>query len=220
MSKNKEKYFSPGKSSSIAEKMIEQLPPAYRRRHRPSLDNAVLLILDMQNYFLEPDAHAFIPSAPAILFGLNKLIRAFAEAGRQVIFTRHIDNGNDGGPMKEWWRDTINSGDKESLIYGGLAIPAGSLIICKSQYDAFHGTELLASLRDTGVDTIVLAGVMTHLCCETTARSAFVRGFKVVFLADGTATYTAEHHRATLLNLAHGFAHILTVPDVLGRLAH
>ena len=60
----------------------------------------------------------------------------------------------------------------------------------------------------------MIAGVLTHLCCETTARSAFVRGFKVFFTVDGTATYYEDFHRATLLNLSHGFAVPVLVDDI------
>ncbi len=68
------------------------------------------------------------------------------------------------------------------------------------------GTSLEQELRSRGVEQVVVTGVMTHLCCETTARTAFVRGFEVFFCVDGTATYTEAFQRASLLNLAHGFA--------------
>ena len=89
------------------------------------------------------------------------------------------------------------------------------IVVEKHQYDAFHGTELEKLLRDRGVERVVVTGVATHLCCETTARSAFVRGFEVTFPVDGTATYDEQHHLATLLNLAHGFATATRVGDLI-----
>ncbi|MCK4594746.1 isochorismatase family protein, partial [bacterium] len=71
---------------------------------------------------------------------------------------------------------------------------------------AFFETPLEALLNEKQVTQLVICGVMTHLCCETTARSAFVRGFQVILPVDATATYTKELHRATLLTLSHGFA--------------
>ena len=59
---------------------------------------------------------------------------------------------------------------------------------------------------------------MTNLCCETTARDAFMRGFRVYFLLDGTATCTEEYHLATLKNLAYGFAYIVTCEEMLAFL--
>jgi isochorismate hydrolase len=59
---------------------------------------------------------------------------------------------------------------------------------------------------------------MTHLCCETTARSAFMRGLQVFIAVDGTATYSEAFHRASLLNLSHGFALPVLVDEILERL--
>ncbi|MCL0073039.1 isochorismatase family protein, partial [Dehalococcoidia bacterium] len=92
------------------------------------------------------------------------------------------------------------------------------VVIEKSQYDAFYETPLDEMLREKGVTQIVICGVMSHLCCETTARSAFVRGFEVFFTVDGTATYTEAFHRATLLNLAHGFAVPVLTHEILDKL--
>jgi len=56
---------------------------------------------------------------------------------------------------------------------------------------------------------------MTHLCCESSARSAFMRGFEVLFTIDGTATYREDFHRAAILNLAHGFAHPVLTGEII-----
>ncbi|MCK5430721.1 MAG: isochorismatase family protein, partial [Anaerolineales bacterium] len=91
----------------------------------------------------------------------------------------------------------------------------GGTVILKSTYDAFLDTSLDNILHDNKVEQVVICGVMTHLCCETTARSAFIQGFDVFFTVDGTATYNQEHHLATLLNLSHGFATPLLIGEVL-----
>jgi isochorismate hydrolase len=70
-------------------------------------------------------------------------------------------------------------------------------------------------LRASGVTQVVICGVMTHLCCESTARSAFMHGYEVFFPVDGTATYNLTYHRASLVNLAHGFASLYFVKDIL-----
>ena len=85
----------------------------------------------------------------------------------------------------------------------------------KTQYDAFYQTALEDLLKEKGITQVVITGVMTHLCCETTARSAFMRGFTVFFPIDGTATYNEDFHRSTLLNLSHGFA----IPALIEELA-
>ena len=65
---------------------------------------------------------------------------------------------------------------------------------------------------------VVVCGVLTNLCCETTARSAFMRGFEVYFLEDGTATFSEEMHEAALLNLGYGFAILTKIDDVIRAL--
>ena len=91
-------------------------------------------------------------------------------------------------------------------------------LVEKSQYDAFYETELEEYLLEKGVGQVVIGGVMTHLCCETTARAAFIRGFDVFFLIDGTATYNEDFHRAALLNLAHGFARPVLCEEILAQI--
>lgn len=71
----------------------------------------------------------------------------------------------------------------------------------KTRYDAFHGTQLEAELLQRGIRTVAISGVLTNMCCETTARAAFVRDFDVIFLADANATTFHEAHRASLRNL-------------------
>ncbi|OIN94991.1 MAG: hypothetical protein AUJ21_04040 [Anaerolineae bacterium CG1_02_58_13] len=187
--------------------MLDGLAP-FRSRHadivfRP--ERAALLVLDMQEYFLREGSHAFIPSAPAILPNLQRLISDFTAHNRPVIFTRHVNTDEDARMMSRWWRDLIRADSPDSAISASLDISKG-IVIQKAQYDAFYNTPLEETLRGRGVEQVIVTGVMTHLCCETTARSAFVRGFEVFFCADGTATYTKELHRSTLLNLSHGVA--------------
>jgi len=163
----------------------------------------------MQAYFLGEDSHAFVPDAPAIVSGLAGLARRFAAAGRPVIMTRHSNTAGNAGMMKEWWDDILEPGSPEAALEPILE-ELSTVVVAKTQYDAFYCTELEDILRSSGSEQVVVTGVMTHLCVETTARSAFVRGFAVFLPADGTATYNREYHAASLLNLSHGTAAITT----------
>ncbi len=200
----KEAYFSPDSIAARAKSMLASLPD-FRRGSALEPRRAALLVLDMQAYFLDPASHAFVPSAPAILPNLQRLIAAFAARRRPVVFTRHTNTPADAASMARWWRDLLAPDSPASAILPALDVTQG-LVIEKHQYDAFYQTELEQVLRAAGAEQVVVTGVMTHLCCETTARAAFVRGFEVFFVADGTATYTEAFHRAALLNLTHGFA--------------
>ncbi len=213
----KELYFTPGSLRSKSQALLADVERLRRRhdtiRFRPG--NAALLVLDMQEYFLQPDSHAFVPAALAIVEGIAQLRDAFLAAGRPVVFTRHVNTPADAGVMSIWWRDLISSQDACSHIIETLET-SNCILIEKNQYDAFWDTSLDSILRGLGVEQVVITGVMTHLCCETTARSAFMRGFEVFFAVDGTATYTEALHRASLLTLAHGFA-VPVLMDEIGQ---
>ena len=181
-------------------------------------ERSALLVLDMQAYFLEDASHAHVPSANTILARLGQLAKAYAARGLPIIYTRHVNTEENAGLMSQWWRELIRDEDPLSKITAELDLSQG-VVLEKSQYDAFYRTDLEERLRHWGVEQVLIGGVMTHLCCETTARAAFGRGFEVLFLVDGTATYTEAFHQASLLNLAHGFAELKLVPEILESLA-
>lgn len=180
-------------------------------------ERSALLVLDMQDYFLHPESHAYIPSAVAILPGLQKLIDAFSQRNCPIFFTQHINSPENAAMMGQWWREIITVENPLRAITPQLDTRPG-VILQKPQYDAFYQTDLEDRLHGLNVRQLIICGVMTHLCCETTVRAAFVRGFEIFFPVDGTATYNIAFHRATLTNLAHGCAHLTLVADILALL--
>jgi bifunctional isochorismate lyase/aryl carrier protein len=173
---------------------------------------AALLIIDMQKYFVDKESSAYVPSADTLVPKINKLIDVFSKHRRPIIFTRHIDT--EESMMRRWWQDNIEEHDPMSEIISDFDTNHG-MVLVKHQYDAFFDTELENYLRKKNVQQVVICGVLTNLCCETTARSAFMRRFEVYFVTDGTATYKKEMHEATLLNLSYGFAVPVTVDEVI-----
>jgi len=211
----KERYFSPQNSEQTAQKMYQRiLPFRNRRAFGFAPERSALLVLDMQVYFLDAFSHAFIPSAGAILPNLKRLIKAYSEHEYPLFFTKHINNADNAGLMDSWWRELITPDSPASEIFPDLNTSVG-VVLQKTQYDAFYQTPLAELLQEKSINQVVICGVMTHLCCETTARSAFVQGFDVFFTIDGTATYNQEHHMATLVNLSHGFATAVLTNELL-----
>jgi isochorismate hydrolase len=211
----KESYFTAESIERKAAELVQDLPTFSHKPRIPFyLQSSALLVLDMQRYFLASASHAYIPSAKAILPGIHALINAYSDHGLPIIFTRHINTPQNAGVMRRWWRDLIRENTFLSEIESEFDLSKG-IVVLKNQYDAFHQTALEEILHKCHISQVVISGVMTHLCCETTARSAFMHGFEVFFLIDGTATYNAEFHRASLLNLAHGFATLTKVLDIL-----
>ena len=204
----KECYFRPEDIDKKSMLMAERIGRMNQKREQVfHPETSALLIIDMQNYFTDPDSHVYIPSSIAVIPRIKKLAELFAAKKRPVINTIHINTPTDAGMMGKWWRELLTENSEGSELNKDLDLPF-SIHIKKTQYDAFYGTELDSILRQNNVTDLVITGVMTHLCCETTARSAFVHGYRVLFPTDGTATYNEEFHMASLLNLSHGFAEI------------
>ncbi|NIW45518.1 MAG: isochorismatase family protein [Gammaproteobacteria bacterium] len=209
-------YFTSKQIKPMAEQLLGELELQHRRPL--TFKRPALLVLDMQDYFLEPASHAFVPSAPALVLGIQQLIEIFRQKELPVIFTQHINTAEDAGMMSEWWRDLITD-DHPGAGISTLFEIGESPVIQKSQYDAFMGTDLDEMLESRSVTDVVITGVMTHLCCETTARSAFMHGYRVWFPVDGSATYHLEFHRSSLMTLSHGFASPVTVDELLAALS-
>lgn len=202
----KKQYFTKENLNTKAKRMLEEVEK-YRRYHDIEFlpGKSALLIIDMQKYFIEPTSHAYIPSAEVILPGVKKLIATYSKKNLPVIFTLHSNTKENAGMMRKWWPKLIDEGTPESNLPEELELYSG-IQIEKHQYDAFYDTNLEEILHKKNISQLVICGVMTNICCETTARSAFIRGFEVFFCVDGTAAYSEEHHMATLTNLSYGFA--------------
>jgi isochorismate hydrolase len=214
----KQLYFTPESIDLKARELLRNINVTQNRGRSSFVpDHSALLILDMQSYFLDETSHAFVPSAKAILPRLVELSKAYRSRGLPIIFTQHLNTQHDAGLMATWWRELILPDHPLRQIVADFDL-YGCPIVNKSQYDAFYNTALDTILRDLEVNQIVISGVMTHLCCETTARSAFMHGFEVLFLVDGTATYNEAFHLSSMINLSHGFASLKLVSDIQASL--
>ncbi|MFC2092275.1 isochorismatase family protein [Bacteroidota bacterium] len=202
----KESYFTKESIDDKSSGMLNELRIQNDRRNivfKP--EKSALLIIDAQKYFLDKTSHAYIPSSFAIIPKIKNLLDVYTSMPFPVIMTQHINNEQSADMLAVWWGDLITKKDSMFEITPELH-DKSAIIVEKAQYDAFYQTPLENILKEKGITQVVITGVMTNLCCETTARSAFVRGFSVFFTVDGTATYNEEFHKASLLNLSYGFA--------------
>lgn len=180
-------------------------------------DKAALLIIDMQRHFCDPESSFFVPGSDELTWKLKTLVDTFHKNNRPIIFTRHIDSDEKDNLMLRWWSEKIEKENPMSEVMGALEPNKGTTVI-KHQYDGFLNTDLEEILLAKGIRQVVVCGVLTNLCCETTARSAFMRGFEVFFVKDGTATFKKTMHEASLLNLSYGFAALTTIQDIVKAL--
>lgn len=208
-------YLTAKNHDRISVELLQEVYGSYKNRPAiPDLKFTSLIILDMQEYFLNESSHAYIPSARNIVNPICELSGILASSGRPVVKTRHTNNAANSRMMANWWGDLIEENNSSSRLIPEIE-SLNAQIVLKHQYDAFFETELDELLKEGNCKSVIITGVMTHLCCETTARSAFVRGYEVFFPVDATATYNLDHHLATLKNLAHGFAHIMSVSQLI-----
>ncbi len=190
------------------------VPPRNHLQLQP--DRCALLVVDMNRYFIEPGGRAFLPAAPRIVPNVQRLLHRWRDTGRSVVFTRHgHGNDGDGNMLQRFFGGVISNDSEEADIVDALVPRPGEPVIAKDTYDAFFRTDLEAHLRHRGATQVLIAGVLTHMCCETTARSAFCRGFEVYLPVDAMASTTEERHVQSLLSLSTCVAVPLSTAEVL-----
>jgi isochorismate hydrolase len=194
------------------EKILKELGPYREREALMDPRHAALLVIDMQNYFGQ--------ITQPVLGNILNVIQSCHQKKIPIIFTQHghKDPAQDGGELKEWWGQVILEGTEDWKFIPEIKIESKDIVLPKKRYSAFYETDLDSILRSRGIQDLIISGVMTNLCCETTARDAFMRDYRVFFLIDGTATGKDDHHLATLKNLGFGFAYLMTCGELIENL--
>ncbi|MFH1728157.1 MAG: isochorismatase family protein [Pseudomonadota bacterium] len=169
---------------------------------------SVLLVIDMQNYFksiIDP-----------IIDSVKAVIDFAQEISIQTIYTKHghVDPLKDAGMLYEWWDEHLLKSDDDFEIVKKLQPTLNDKIIEKNRYSAFLNTDLDLYLKGNNIKNLFISGVMTNCCCETTARDAFCRDYRVFFLEDCTNAPKKEMHSASILNLSYGFAYIVNSKNI------
>jgi nicotinamidase-related amidase len=193
-------------------------------------ERTALVNVDMQNCFVEGSPIS-APDGLRVLDRINRLAAVCRKAGILVIHTSHVlrPDGSNMGVLGEMVAPVkggiINKGAESAALHKGLVVDARDILLDKPRFGAFHGTDLELILRIHGIDTVIISGIATNVCCETTAREAMVRDFHVFFLSDGTATggmgnvSAAELQKATLTTLGFLFAQVLTVDEMRQKIS-
>lgn len=188
-----------------------------------------LLNVDMQRCFVEGSPLAS-PDGLALAGRINRLSAVCRTAGILVIHTRSWirRDGANLGVMCELVPPFISAlyteGAATAEIHEAVVVEKGDVVLNKPRYGAFTGTELAPLLRAKGVDTVIITGIATNICCETTAREAAQLDFRVCFLSDGTATKAMNGvpadalQRATCASIAQVFGQIATVEEMVEQI--
>lgn len=177
---------------------------------------AALLVIDVQRAFCEPAGAHFLPAFEACAAPLAALVAAWRAADRPVLFTRHGHAGpSSAGIHGRFWGSVLDRDEADAALVWPAEPAPGEPVIVKDTYDAFHGTELGGLLRRFGCRQVLVAGVLTHLCVETTVRGAFVRGFEPFVVMDACAANLARLHEDALVAMVAGFAGMLTTDQAV-----
>ena len=190
-----------------------------------------LLVIDMQNYFVKPGHQGEIPLAREIVPNINRLAAGLRRRGGHVVWIR-----NGTRDTRENWstfHECLMTPDRMQRRYAEMDIDGDGYAywhlndirpedaqITKTRYSAFiqGSSNVEQHLRSRGIDTLLIAGTATNVCCESSARDAMMLNFKVVMVSDALATHTDDEHNATLSAFYGQFGDVQSTDEVLQSL--
>ncbi|HLV71859.1 MAG TPA: isochorismatase family cysteine hydrolase [Vulgatibacteraceae bacterium] len=188
-----------------------------------------LLVVDVQNDYCHPGgvfakAGLRVGGLDDLVANINGLAAAARSAGRPVVWVRMEWAADaDVGLLAErspfLREEGLRPGTWGSELVAGLDRAPGDHEIVKTRFDAFHRTGLDGLLRDLGVDTVVVTGVRTDFCVESTVRSAFFRDLRAVVPREAVAGYVEDLHLNSLRLMGTVFAEVVSAEDAAAALA-
>jgi ureidoacrylate peracid hydrolase len=191
------------------------------------------IVVDLQNGFMREGAAVEVPMARAIVPAVNSITRALRAAGGTVVYLRYTHDADEpqnwsawygemlSGPVSDELKEVFTPGHPDFELWPTLDVQPSDWIVNKTRFSAFvPGTcDLDGMLKAKGIDTLIITGTLTNCCCESTARDANQRNYRVVFVTDGNATHTDWEHNATLANMAAIFADLQSSDQVVAGIA-
>lgn len=187
-----------------------------------------LVVIDLQNVFMLPGMPVEVPTAREIVPNVNRLAGAMRAAGGKVIWVQMTLNDQkeswsvffEGDTRNEAYRQ-LQRGSHGHALYDALDVKSDDLIIEKRRYSAFiqGASNIDQILRGFGIDTVVITGTLTNVCCESSARDAMMLNYKLVFVSDANAALSDAEHNATLATMLRVFGDVATTDEVISRLA-
>ena len=217
-------------SESVRKRVVDRMG---RQTVRSTIDvlRTAFVVIDMQNYFCAEGFPAEVPMARAIVPNINRLAAAVRRSGGTVAWVQTSAAG-----AAQYWRNyqtEMLSPDRQKERLAGLdelsegfrLLPTleaepDDLWIKKMKYSAFieGSSDIDAQLRSRGIDTILIGGTLTNVCCESSARDAMMLGHRVALISDCNATLTDEEHRAALDTFMMFFGDVMDANEAIARL--
>jgi ureidoacrylate peracid hydrolase len=216
---------------AIRKEIIERVLARRGRLHlfeRLDPKRTALLVIDMQNAFVAPGAPIEVPGARDIVPGINRLAAELRRRGVPVVWVLHQNSGDWTNFFDVFVKPenraraagALSAGSELQKPWRELDVAPDDLKVTKNRYSALiaGASDLGTMLKKRGIDTLLIAGTKTNVCCECTARDAMMLDYKVVLLCDCTAALSDEEHLATLENVIQQFGDVMTADDALALL--
>jgi len=218
-------------TSPIRPHIVERVIARRGRLHWfDSLDprSTALVVIDMQETFCAPGAPAEVPASRDIVPAINNVAQGLRDRGGQVIYVLHANAH--AGPRSDWdmffdhvVADEVRARTIDSLapgrqkVWRGLEQDPRDLVVFKNRYSALipGSSSLERVLRSMKIDTLLIAGTKTNVCCESTARDAMMLDFRTVMLSDCCGALSDDEHRAALETFIQQFGDVLTGEEAL-----
>ncbi len=193
--------------------------------------STALLVIDMQNVFVAPGAPLEVPLARGIVPNINRLAARLRSLGATLVWIRSTFTGQGRSSWPLYFshfapgaggtelRANFFPGAQGHAFWRELDRHGDDLIVDKDRFSAFveGASDAERRLVELGIDTLVITGTLTNLCCESTARDAMMRDFKCIMVEDANAARTDEDHLASLKNIASVFGEVMTTQEVIDR---
>jgi ureidoacrylate peracid hydrolase len=193
--------------------------------------HTALVVIDMQNYFVKPGHQGEVPLARAIVPNINRLAAELRRRGGHVVWVRNTthdtrqswSNNHECLMTTERMQrryDAMEHGGDGYEFWQELDIRPDDGKVAKKRFSAFiqGSSDIERHLRERKIDTLLIAGTATNVCCESSARDAMMLNFKVVMLADALATHTDDEHNASLSAFYGQFGDVQTVAEAMQSL--
>jgi len=217
--------------SEIRKEIVERVIARRGKLHLfDKLDprKTALLVIDMQNAFVAPGAPVEVPAARDIVPAINRLAAELRKRDVPVIWVLHENRA--GGSDWEGFcgafvtdrakaSAALTAGNEMQKLWPKLELAPQDIRVAKNRYSALIGNSSKLQQHLQGIDTLLIAGTKTNVCCECTARDAMMLDYKVVMLSDCTAALSEEEHLATLENMIQQFGDVLTAGEAIALLA-
>ena len=190
-----------------------------------------LVVVDMQNYFVAPGAPAACEFGPAIAPNINRLAETLRDKGGHVYWIQTEALPEDAGDWQNLYEMLGDEGKEVRLtgleresegyeMWPEMDVQDGDEMVVKTRYSAMleNSSDLKRRLDEAGVDTVLITGVATNVCCEATARDAMMMGYRTVMVHDGLATFNDEQHNASLSTFYMLFGDVQSTDEAVGFL--